>query len=229
MTRTHERPTFASRPSAPVRVAVLGTGTMGSALGRRLARAGHAVTFGSRTPEKAVALAASVEGDARGGGLADAAAFGDVVVLAAGYRDVPGVLAAAGDLAGKVLIDLTSAWDATRPSGLAEGGDTSAAEEIARLAPGARVVKTLNFLFAPVLEDPLFDGVPADAFYCGDDADAKALVAGLLRDLGLDPLDAGPLSSARLLEPLGLLWARLARNGAGPHSAFKLLRRAAPV
>ncbi|PYE53748.1 NADPH-dependent F420 reductase [Deinococcus yavapaiensis] len=209
------------------KIGILGTGMMGATLGNRLARAGFQVMFGSRTPEKAAALAQTVGADARGGSLADAAAFGDIVVLAVGFQHAPDTIAAAGDLSGKVLLDITSAWDTSqRPVQLQVGHTTSAAEELARLVPTAHVVKSLNFLYAEVLEQPVFDGVPADAYYCGDDDESKARVAEMLRALTLEPLDAGPLSSARLLEPLGLLWMRLARfSGAGPHSAFKLLRR----
>lgn len=213
------------------KIGLLGTGMMGTTLGRRLSQAGFPVMIGSRTPDKAAALARTLGGDVRGGSLSDAASFGEIVVLAVGFEHAPDTLAAAGDLSGKVLLDITSAWDtAQRPFGLLVGHTSSAAEELARLAPTAHVVKSLNFLYAEVLEQPVFDGVRADAFYCGDDEASKALVARLLTALTLEPRDAGPLSSARLLEPLGLLWLRLARfSGAGPHSAFKLLTRAAPA
>ncbi len=212
-------------------IGILGTGMMGTTLGKRLTQAGYEVMFGSRTPEKATSLARTVGADVQGGSLADAAAFGDIVVLAVGFEHAAATLAAAGDLSGKVLLDITSAWDtAQRPVQLLVGHTTSAAEELARLVPAAHVVKSLNFLYAEVLEQPVFDGVRADAYYCGDDEASKARVAEMLRALTLEPRDAGPLSSARLLEPLGLLWMRLARfSGAGPHSAFKLLQREMPT
>ena len=208
-------------------IGVLGTGRMATALGGTWARAGHAVRFGSRTPGRARDLADATGHGATGGSYAEAAAFGEVVLLAVGYADAPAVLEAAGGLAGKTLVDVTSAWDTSvRPAQMAVGHTTSAAEEIARLAPGASVVKAFHHVFAEVILDPVFGGVRADAYYCGDDEAAKARVAALARDAGLEPLDAGPLSSARQLEPLGLLWMKLARfGGTGPHTAFKLLRR----
>ena len=213
------------------KIGVLGTGMMGTVLGRRLSQAGYAVMFGSRTPPKAVSLAQTISPDVRGGSLAETAAFGDLIVLAVSFEHAPATLAATGNLPGKVLLDITSAWDTVqRPVGLLVGHTTSAAEQLALLVPEAHVVKSLNFLYAEVLENPVFGAVRADAYYCGDDDASKAMVAEVLGALTLEPRDAGPLSSARLLEPLGLLWMRLARfSGVGPQSAFKLLHRETPT
>jgi len=210
-----------------VNIGVLGTGNMATALGGTWARAGHSVLFGSRDPERGRELAAKVGCGSTGGSYEDAAAFGEVVLLAVPYHVAPAVLTAAGDLAGKTLVDITSAWDTSvRPIQMAVGLTTSAAEELARLAPDAKVVKAFCHVFAEVILEPSFAGVKADAYYCGDDEEAKGRVAALARDAGLEPLDAGPLSSARQLEPLGLLWMKLARfSGSGPQTAFKLLRR----
>ncbi len=128
---------------------ILGTGLMGTTLGRRLASAGSPVMFGSRTPEKASALAETLGPTVQGGGVAEAAAFGDLVVLAVGFQHLPATVEAAGDLADKVLLSLTSAWDTSQqPVQPAVGHRTSAAEELARLVPAAHVVKSLNFLWS---------------------------------------------------------------------------------
>ena len=131
---------------------------------------------------------------------------------------------AAGPLDGKVLF---SCVNCLKPdfSGLAVGTTTSAAEEIAR-APDARVVEALPPM-AEILAtgQQSLAGQQISTFYCGDDAEAKVIVAGMLRDLGLEPIDAGPLTSARYIEPNGMLQVQLAyRMGLGPRIGIKLLR-----
>ncbi|NIM50921.1 MAG: NAD(P)-binding domain-containing protein [Gemmatimonadales bacterium] len=102
----------------------------------------------------------------------------------------------------------------------------AAAEEIAGWAKGARVVKAFNTLGAQNFLNPRFGGQVANMFICGDDVAAKSTVGKLVEELGFDLVDAGPLTSARLLEPLAMLWIRLAyAEGLGPEIAFKLLRR----
>jgi predicted dinucleotide-binding enzyme len=108
--------------------------------------------------------------------------------------------------------------------GLLVGHTTSAAEEVARLAPGARVVKALNTVGAPVMAKPQIAGERAVMLHCGDDAGAKAVTAQLVEALGFEPLDCGPLVNARLLEPVAMLWIYLAFTGMGVDFAFKLLR-----
>jgi predicted dinucleotide-binding enzyme len=106
------------------------------------------------------------------------------------------------------------------------GTTTSAAEEIAKLSPGARVVEAIPPM-APILAavSNRLGGQQISTFYCGDDAEAKRRVARLLADLDLDPVDAGPLTSARYIEPAGMLAVQLAYGmGLGPNVAMKLLR-----
>src|SRR5262249_48773928 len=99
--------------------------------------------------------------------------------------------------------------------------------EVARWAPGARVVKAFNTIGAQHMTDPRVGGERASMFLCGDDADARRIVAQLAETLGFEPVDAGPLRQARLLEPLALLWISLAyAHGQGPDIAFKLRRGA---
>ena len=121
--------------------------------------------------------------------------------------------------------------DCTNPlkpdlSGLAIGHTTSAAEQVAVWAPGARVVKAFNTTGAENMSNPQFGSERASMLICGDDPDAKAAVVGLAADAGFDVVDAGRLASARLLEPLAMLWIHLAyAQGLGTGFAFKLLRR----
>jgi len=121
--------------------------------------------------------------------------------------------------------------DVTNPvlpdlSGLSLGTTTSAAEQVAQWASGARVVKAFNTVGFNIMADPSFGASRALLFYCGDDAPAKQIVKSLAAELGFDPEDAGPLRQARLLEPFALLWISLAYGqGYGREFAFQLLRR----
>ena len=199
---------------------------MGTAMGTIWAAKGHQILFSfTNDPmrlQKAV-VAAGVNG--RSGTTDEAVAFGEVVLLAVPWAAVGEALKAAGLLKSKVLF---SCVNCLKPdfSGLAVGTTTSAAEEIARSAPGARVVEALPPM-AEVLAaaDHRLAGQQISTFYCGDDAEAKAIVAGMLRDLDLEPIDAGPLTSARYIEPNGMLQVQLAyRMGLGSRIGIKLLR-----
>lgn len=206
-----------------MKIGVLGTGRMGSELARLWAAQGHDVMLGSREASKAQTLAAELGHGMRGGTQAEAAQFGDVLLLATPWHAAEGVVKSLPPLAGKILIDCTNP---IAEGGLAVGHTTSAAEQIAGWAPGARVVKAFNGVHFRHLARPLFGEQRMALFYCGDDPDAGAVAAGLAAEIGFEPVDSGPLANARLLEPLALLWIRLATSvGHGPDIAFALLRR----
>lgn len=208
-------------------IGIIGSGNMGGGLGRIWAKRGHTVIFSySRSQEKLAALAASVP-NAKTGTPAEAAAQADVVLLAVPWSSVPDALKQAGDLKNKVVIDCTNPL---RPdlSGLALGHTTSAAEEIEKMASGARIVKAFNTAFAQVYQEGnrLFGSRMATMLYCGDDADAKAAAARLIQDVGFEPIDCGPLTSARYLEPLAMLMITLGYGqGMGTNIAMNLIRR----
>jgi 8-hydroxy-5-deazaflavin:NADPH oxidoreductase len=207
-----------------MKIAIIGTGRVGSALAGGWLRAGHTVTFGARDrqSEKTRAVLARLP-QARAMSIAEAAAGAEVVVLATPWAAALPALAAAGDLNGKVLVDCTNP---VGPDGLMVGLTTSAAEQLAAAAPGARVVKAFNHIGAEVMANPRYaGGQRAVMMYAGDDAAAKANVAALAADLGFEALDAGPLRLARTLEPLALLWITLARSGLGREFAWGLLSR----
>jgi predicted dinucleotide-binding enzyme len=207
-------------------VGIIGSGNMGASMGKAWARKGHQVLFSfSRNPRDLKAVADSTGPNARTGTPAEAATFGEVILLAVPWGAVPVALREAGDLAGKVLF---SCVNCLKPdfSGLAVGTTTSAAEEIAKLAPGAKVVEAIPPM-AQILasESHRLGGQQLSVFSCGDDSDAKQRVARLLSDLDLEPVDAGPLSSARYTEPAGMLAVQLAYGmGLGPSLGMKLLR-----
>lgn len=210
-------------------IAIIGTGWVGSALGRLWAARGHAIMFGSRDPQSAKVhtLLGTIGAGARAGSVRQAAQFGAVVVLATPWHATEAAITAAGNLSGKIVLDVTNPLNADA-SGLTIGLTTSAGEEVARWAPGARVVKGFNSLGAALYADPVYDGQVASMFLCGDDAEAKEVVAGLTAELGFDAVDAGPLTSARWLESLVMLWFSLTDVRGEESLAFKLLRRNGP-
>ncbi len=195
---------------------------MGRAIARLFARSGHAVVLGSRDPARARSAAASIAG-AAGSSYAGAAAGSDVVALAAVWSDVPAVLDAAAPWEGRLLLDCTNP-EPESGRGLLIGHVSSGGEEIARRAPGARVVKALNHIYAEALDAAAADSARPSAFYCGDDAAARKAVGGLLEGAGLRAIDAGPLRSARYLEPLAALMVELVRGqGLSPVEAAGLV------
>jgi hypothetical protein len=209
--------------NALMRIAIIGTGNIGGTLGRRWA-ARHEVAFGTRRPEdaKVQALVAAAGGSARAASAHEAAAFAEVVVLATPWSAALEAVRSAGDLAGKVVVDCTNPVGPGLRHDLASG---SGAQTIAAEIPSARVVKAFNTAGYEVFADPRFGTEAASLFLCGDDPAAKDTVAGLARELGMEPVDCGPLGQARRLEELALLWISLAAQGQGRSHCFRLLRR----
>ena len=207
-------------------IGIIGSGNVGGTLGMAWAGRRHQILFSySREPKKLEGLVASAGPNASAGSPAEAAQLGEVVVLAVPWPAVDDALQAAGSLAGKILIDCTNPLTSDL-SGLELGHTTSAAEEIARRASGARVVKAFNSIGAANMANPVFGSQRATMFFCGDDAAAKTIVARLVEEIGFEPVDAGALAIARLLEPLAMLWIHLAyARGMGPDFAFKLIQR----
>jgi 8-hydroxy-5-deazaflavin:NADPH oxidoreductase len=208
-------------------IGIIGSGKMGSGLGRIWGEKGHETTFSfSRSPDKLEALAGSIRG-AKSGTPAEAAKTSDVILLAVGWAAVKGALDLAGPLRGKIVIDCTNPLNADASS-LVVGHTTSGAEEVAKLAPGAKVVKAFNTAFAEVYQSDsrLFGSRRATMFYCGDDADAKNVVSKLIIETGFSPIDAGPLKSARYLEGVAMLMIQLGyRQGMGTDIALSLMQR----
>ena len=201
-----------------MRIAVLGTGTVGTTLGTGLVRSGHEVRMGSRGAgnEKAVAWVSATGTGASEGSFADAASWGEVVVNATGGLVSIEALTAAGaeNLAGKVLLDVSNPLDFSEgfPPKVAQPDGRSLAEQIQSTFPDARVVKTLNTMNTVVMTDPRSLSGAHSVFVAGDDAAAKAVAAELLRGFGWEPdeiVDAGGITAARGLELYLPLWLSL--------------------
>lgn len=209
-----------------MKIAVIGTGSVGGTLGRRWAELGHDVRFGVRdlADGSANTLVKGIKGTARLASVREACADADVVVLATPHAANANAIAAAGDLRGKILIDVTNPIGASLA--LEVGFSTSGAEEVAKLAPGARVYKTMNQVGFEVMGEPDFAAGKPVMFVAGDEAQGKEAVLGLVATLGFEAVDAGDLKVARLLEPYAMLWIHLmARRKMGRRFAFSLLRR----
>jgi predicted dinucleotide-binding enzyme len=202
-----------------VNIGILGAGNIGGTLGKKLAAAGHSVTFGVRDPASPKAK------EAIGAGIPittvrEAATGADVVVIAVPWSAAKEVVESAGDLSGKIIVDTTNAF------GGIDAGLRSTGEAIREWTNGGRVVKAFNSAGWEVLADPIFDGEPVQTFICGDDSDAKATAGRLAKDVGYDVIDIGGLENAALTENLARLWGAVAYGaGYGRNIAFKVVRR----
>ena len=201
-----------------MRFGVLGTGMVGQALAGKLVSLGHEVTMGSRRAgnDKAVAWASAAGEGGREGSFADAAAFAETVINAtAGTASLDALSAAgAGNLAGKVLVDVANALDYSggMPPVLSVCNTDSLGEQIQREFPDARVVKALNTMNADVMVQPGLVPGSHTVFMCGDDAGAKAEVSGMLQSFGWPAgsvMDLGDITAARGMEMYVMHWLRL--------------------
>jgi predicted dinucleotide-binding enzyme len=211
-----------------MRVGILGSGLMGGKLGTLFARSGHEVVFSyARSMEKLKKLAKDAKGNARVGTPREAAQDADALLLAVHWLRMHDVLHHAGDLSGKVILTCSLPMDAGN-TGLVIGRTTSGAEEFAKKVPKAKIVCAFN-----TVPSEVFFGVYAarrkadrpSLVYCGDDARSKEVAAELIRDVGFEPVDAGPLRIARYTEPFALLMGQLAYEGNdGPELAYRFER-----
>jgi hypothetical protein len=203
---------------------IVGAGNVGGTLGRRFAELGHSVAFGSRRPDSLEMAELARRPNVCVVSPYEAAQSAEVVILATPWPNTADALRSAGDLTGKIVLDCTNPLKPDL-SGIATGPDTSGGELVALWARGARVVKIFNSVGFGVMADPEFGSERATMLYCGDDAVAKNVARELAAELGFDPVDAGPLKQARVLEAFALLWVSLAFGGQGTNIAFRLMRR----
>lgn len=198
-----------------MKIAIIGPGNVGTALGEGFSKHGHQVVYGANDTAKHPGSKP----------LAEAARDADVIVLAVPHTAAKEAMESLGDVAGKTVVDATNA---IKPefAGLVFSNDTSQGEMVQNWAPKAHVVKAFNTVGFNIMENASFpEGKPV-MLYCGDDAASKQKVHQLAAELGFDPVDAGPLMQARVLEPFAMLWISLAyQAGLGREIAFQLIRR----
>ena len=209
-----------------VRIGILGSGDVGRALAKGFASLGHDVKIGSRDREKLREWAEGAGSHVSTGTFDEVARFGDIIVLATlgvGTEDAIR-LAGVDAFDGKVVIDTTNPLDFSKGAPVLSIGHTdSLGEVIQRLIPKARVVKAFNTVGNALMVNPQLPGGPPDMFLCGNDDDAKKIVAQICAHFGWGVIDLGGIESARHLEPMCLVWVLHGiRSGSWRH-AFKLL------
>jgi predicted dinucleotide-binding enzyme len=208
-----------------MRIGLLGSGLMGGKLGTLFSRAGHEVVFSyARSRDKLDRMARDAGGKARAGTPKEAAQNADALLLAVHWSRIDDVLEQAGDLTGKVIVSCSLPLNANNTKFIL-GHTTSGAEALAKKMPGADIVAAFNNIPSEVLFD-VFDARGKTAapsmLYCGDTVAGKTIAATLIRDVGFDPIDVGPLRSARYTEPFAMIIAHLAYEGIkGPELAYR--------
>ncbi len=212
-----------------MKIGILGSGDVGLKLADSFIATGHSVKIGTRSPEKVASWTAKHGNRASAGSFADAASFGEIIMLATLWEGTPSALKLAGakNFSGKVVVDVTNPLDFSKgaPPGLAVGHTDSGGETVQRLLPDARVVKAFNIVGNPQMFKPDFSGGPPTMFICGNDGCAKKSVTETLDAFGWETVDIGGIEGSRLLEPLAMLWIMYYfKTGNGNH-AFKLLRK----
>jgi predicted dinucleotide-binding enzyme len=196
-------------------IAVIGTGSVGSALGSRFAAVGHTVVYGSRRPRDAdVLLLVNETGNGATVVLpSQAAKTADIILLAVPWAAAEKIVKGLGSLDGKIIIDPINALAFGPEKSITLAASPSAAEQIQAWAPGARVVKAFNTLTSAFMTDPSAAGGPITIPLAGNDDAAKARVADLVIAVGLVPLDVGKLNHARVVEAMGQLYVAQGYQG----------------
>ncbi len=198
---------FLSAPAFADTIAIIGTGSVGAALGPEFAALGHTIVYGSRDPSRddVQALVTKTGNDASATKPARAVVGADIVVLAVPGLLVEEITLGLGDLSGKIIIDPTNPLSRSE-SGLTHAVDTSNAEIIQNAAPDAHVVKAFNALNWVTMIDPDSSGGPVTIPLAGNSDVAKAKVAELVEGMGLEALDVGPVENAHWVEGMLMLW-----------------------
>ena len=208
-----------------MKIAIIGAGNVGQALARSLSSKGHTIVYGVRDPNSPKSAGLTLGSRIQTASVPEAVQLGDIVFLATPWKATQEAIAAAGNLEGRILVDCTNPLTGDLAA-LEIGHTTSGGEQVAIWAKGARVCKAFNQTGAENLGNCRFGRAKPVMFVCGNDRDANRIVMHLADEIGFEAVDAGPLSMARLLEPLALLWISAAfKMGLGRTFAFGLLRR----
>ena len=212
----------------PLKIGVLGSGSAGRTLANGFLDHAHRVMIGSRTPDKLRDWLREAGREAQAGTFAQAAQFGELIVLSVNGRAAEDVIRLADleSFAGKIVLDASDPLDFSsgRP-GLFVGTTDSLGERVQRLIPNAYVVKGLNIVQADVMINPTLTGGEPDMFIAGNSDEAKQTVTNLLEEFGWPVIDMGGIESARWLEALSLAWVVYSHRTGKTHHAFKLIGR----
>ena len=206
-----------------MKVAIIGSGNVGSAIARAAKDAGHEVTVANLEGTASLDALGKELGVATTNSNAEAVGESDLIVLAVPFGAVESIVGGIADQVGnKIVLDITNPLKDDLSGVQTEG--TSGAELVQKQLPRARVVKAFNTVLAGNQANPMVDGVQLDGFVAGDDPDAKEQVSHLLEEVGYRPIDVGPLSNARYLEGMAFLniWLN-AKNNWSWRSAWKLV------
>ena len=218
-------------PALAAKIAVIGTGNVGEALGPEFAAQGHTIVYGSREPTRQDVkdLVAKTGHGASATTQKEAVVGADIVVIAVPGGSAEEVVKSLGDLSGKIILDPTNRVNRNTPDGYVNydkpANAASNAELIQALAPRAKVVKAFNTLNVRQMTDPETAGGPITIAIAGDDAQAKATITGLIKGMGLEAVDFGPLRFAHVLEEMLIVWA----NARGHNAAFNYYMRPQPA
>lgn len=211
-----------------MKIGIIGSGDVGKKLGDSFVDLGHSVKIGTRDTGKLTEWMSRHSDNASVGSFADAAKFGEIIVVATSWAGTQSAIEMAGqeNLAGKVVIDVTNPLDfSVMPPKLSVGHTDSAGEIVQRLLPRAMVVKAFNIVGNPHMYKPNFSEGRPTMFICGNDDAAKKIVTDILTAFGWESVDIGSIEGSRLLEPLAMLWiVYYFRTNTGNH-AFKLLHK----
>ncbi len=201
-------PALAGSDEAKPVIAIIGTGDMGDSLGPRFVELGYEVIYGSRHPdgEKAQRVVRQTGGNSRATTQIDAAQAGDIVILAVGWPAMETVAQNLGALDDKIVIDISFPHEQGEDGYYVPMLETSSAEMIQQWNPGARVMKTFALQGSYVIDDPGVVGGPVTIPMTADDREAKEQIAKIILEMGLDPVDAGPLRYSRELEAMQRLY-----------------------
>jgi len=213
------------------KIAILGTGTVGNAIGTKMIQLGHEVKMGSRTAtnEKAAAWVKANGTKASQGTFADAASFGELIFNCTNGMATMEVMKLAGtiNLKGKILLDISNPLDFSKgmPPSLFVCNTDSLAEQIQKAYPETKVVKTLNTMNCNLMVNAKNISSESDVFLCGNDADAKKKTIEVLNGFGWTaPIDLGDLTAARGMEMILPIWLRLYGNFKSPNFNFKIVK-----
>ena len=201
-------PALAGSDEAKPVIAIIGTGDMGDSLGPRFVELGYEVIYGSRHPdgEKAQGVVQLTGGKSRATTQREAAQAGDIVILAVGWPAMETVAQNLGPLDDKIVIDISFPHEQGEDGYYVPMLETSSAEMIQQWNPGARVMKTFALQGSYVIDDPGVVGGPVTIPMTADDREAKEAIAKIIIEMGLDPVDAGPLRYSRELEAMQRLY-----------------------